>query len=374
MHRSAAPQPGRSRKLTWIAAGVACAAVVGVGAWLWLRPAPVPGPVVSLPAPVTVPAPSGPVVAPRFLVRAATEAEIVAHEATEMTVFRFQPNPRILVLDFPDLQQQGLMLNRIAALAEKKGLPRDRLLTDDELDAAIAAQGDTMATYYYGHDYAIAEIARFFALAEAQHLRLRPQEETLRALLAQEGLLTPGTTGAVISVPRAGSGDGIDLGLRTGILHHELSHGEYFTNAAYAAYARHFWRDDLDEPAREVFRRYLDSQDYDRALDDLMINEMQAYLMHTPDPRLFSAQVLGMDSARFLRLQAAFLTGMPGGWLRDCTAGPPAPSATAAKPRRRRQALRRRAGSARLGLDHDRPRGKPHVLALSLIQRGLQGA
>ena len=81
-------------------------------------------------------------------------------------MFRFAANPRILVLDFASLREQGMMLNRVAALVEKAGLPHDRVLTDSELDQAIHAQGDTVETFYYGHDYSAAALVRFFALAD----------------------------------------------------------------------------------------------------------------------------------------------------------------------------------------------------------------
>ena len=58
-----------------------------------------------------------------------------------LTVFRFADNPKILVLDFASLHEQGKMLNRVAAFVEKAGLPHDRVLTDAELDAAIHARG-----------------------------------------------------------------------------------------------------------------------------------------------------------------------------------------------------------------------------------------
>ena len=66
-----------------------------------------------------------------------------------LTVFRFADNPRILVLDFASLHEQGKMLNRVAAFVEKAGLPHDRVLTDGELEPAIRAQGDTVETFYY---------------------------------------------------------------------------------------------------------------------------------------------------------------------------------------------------------------------------------
>jgi hypothetical protein len=89
-----------------------------------------------------------------FHFETATEQQILDHVpiagASEPTVFRFAPNPRILVLDFASLREQGRMLNRIAALIEKAGLPHDRVLTSFEIAAAIKASGDTAETFYSG--------------------------------------------------------------------------------------------------------------------------------------------------------------------------------------------------------------------------------
>src|SRR5690606_3272524 len=99
-----------------------------------------------------------------------------------------------------------------------------------------------------------------------------------------------------------------------------------------------FWREGLDEEGRTMFRRYLVAQGYDGALDDLMANEMQAYLMHTPDPRMFSAASLGVAPEMMDRWQAAFLLGMPNGWLRDaCLASLPSAGSVLRRPRRRAQ-------------------------------------
>ena len=94
----------------------------------------------------------------------------------------------------------------------------------------IRAQGDTVETFYFGHDYAAASLARFFALADSQRIELDPQEEKLRALLRQEGWLAPGVAAGLISVPAVGSDPRITAAARTAILRHELSHGEFFSN------------------------------------------------------------------------------------------------------------------------------------------------
>ena len=268
-------------------------------------------------------------------VRLADEAEIVSHVGDGVNVFRFAPNRRVLVLDFTSLLEQGLTLNRIAALVEKVGLPRDRVLSDAELEAAILASGDTMETYYLGHDYQVADLNRFFVLADRDGVRLRPQENWLRQVLRQEGLLGPDMHGALISIPQAGAGHGLDATLRAGILRHELSHAEFFTSRVYAEYVRRFWRDSLGDEGRSAFRRYLATQGYDPANEDLMANETQAYLMHTTDARLFSAASLGVSLEILGQWQAEFLLGMPNGWLRDaCVAALPSAGAVLRRPRR----------------------------------------
>lgn len=319
---------------------LACVMLIGIAGWFAMREKPQEELGSHSHSPATSPA---------IAVRLADEAEILANDDDQTTVFRFAANRRVLVLDFASLREQGLMLNRAAAMVEKVGLPRDRVLRDEELDAAIAAAGDTMETYYFGHDYAAADLVRFFAAADRDQVVLRPQEEWLRRLLWQEGMLSEGARGAVISIPRAGAGEGIDAGLRATILRHELSHAEFFTNPMYAEYSRRFWRDGLDDAGRDAFRKFLAAQSYDATLEDLMANEMQAYLMHTTDTRLFNAGSLGVALEVMDRWQAGFLLGMPNGWLRDaCVASLPSAGAVLRRPRRRRLIRQRASDSTRI--------------------------
>jgi len=135
--------------------------------------------------------------------------------------------------------------------------PRDRLLTDTELDAAIHNAGETIESYYYGHDYRAADLARFFALANRDHILLTLEEEQLRGLLRQEGWLSAEAVGALISVPRAGTEKFLDAAARATLLHHDLSHGEYFTNPPYAAFTRHLWLGVMSEDARSWLPAFL---------------------------------------------------------------------------------------------------------------------
>jgi hypothetical protein len=231
----------------------------------------------------------------------AAEPDIAAHHAAALTLFRLAANPHILVLDFPDLAAQGRMLNRVAAFIEKASTSHVHVLDDAALAAAIRADGATPETYYYGHDYRVADLLRFLATADREGIRLNPDEQYLRGLLRAAG---PDAIGALISVPRAGTDPTLDEAARASILQHELSHGQYFTDPAYAARIRAAWRTRLTEAERALVRGFLARGGYDATDEDLMINEAQAYLLHTPDPRQFSAAILGTSTDELARLRA----------------------------------------------------------------------
>lgn len=299
-----APSPTR-RLPIWLMAGAATGVLaIGAAAWLLTRPVTPPPAVVVQ---------GGTTQAPEL--RIATEAEIAAHRTDRLTAFRLRDNPRIIILDFPNLTEQGHALNRLAAFIEKADVPKDRLLDDASLAREISKGGDTVDSYYYGHDYAVSDIVRFFALADRDRVPLNPQEQALRTLISQLGLDASGPAHAIITVSQTG-GDVVDDFTRRIILRHELSHGEFFTNPAYAAYVRRVWDEVLTAEERAAFTKFLADQQYDTTNADLMANEMQAFLVFTPDSRYVSAEKLGLSPAAHLRLRERFLAGMPDGWLR----------------------------------------------------------
>ncbi len=347
---AAAPRtlPPRRSPWPWVAAGAALLATCGLAAWTFSPGASAPAasaaappapteaafaPPPAAPAPVAPPGPPGPPgpaiglpLAEPTAVQVGDEAAILAQRSGDVAVFRLQPDPQILVLVFPTLHEQGLVMNRIGAMIEKAGMPHDRVSSEAAMDYSIAASHGTADTYYSGHDYREADIRRFFALARAGGVALRPEEEWLRALLDRE------QCGAVVSLT-----EDLDEPARATILRHELSHGVYFTSKAYAAYARRFWERELTEDDRAHFRAFLASEDYDETDEDLMLNETQAYLVHTADRRFFNAAAVGIPEARVARLRAEFVRDMPPGWLRDRTqpaALPPLTPAAARSPAR----------------------------------------
>lgn len=303
-----APPRQRSTLLPVMFGTGAAMALALTGAWYLLAPDGRPS------APTVTAAPGAPP-RPVSAVRSATEVEIASHRTDRMVVFRLADNPRIIVLDYPDLAEQGRALNRLAAFVEKASAPRDRVLDDADLARQIAQAGETADTYYYGHDYRVPDILRFFALVDRDGIRLNPEEETLRALIPREGLDDPATPHAIITVSQAG-GEVVDDFTRRIILRHELSHGEYFTNAAYAAYVWHAWTTLLTDEQRAAFQRFLGDQAYDIANIDLVANEMQAFLVFTPDDRYISDERLGFAPGTLRTLRDRFVAGMPDGWLK----------------------------------------------------------
>jgi hypothetical protein len=314
-----APGLPRSWRMSALLALVGAGGVLVIGGlslWLLLDPfrtAPPP----PAPAPVRVAEPA----IPAIPILVATEAQVAIHNAERLTVFRFADNPRILILDYPNLREQGLALNRLAAFVEKAGLPKDRVLDDGDLAAEIARSGETIDSYYFGHDYAVRDVMRFFGAADRDAIRLSASEEMLRTLILQERLADPGPASAIITVPRV-DGTVVDAFTRRIILRHELSHGEFFTNPVYSAYVHRAWHEILSAEERDAFQRFLAGQNYDTGNLDLVVNEMQAFLAFTPDERYASPETLGLTSEGLKNLRARFVAGMPQGWLRMLAAAP----------------------------------------------------
>ncbi|WP_418319277.1 hypothetical protein [Piscinibacter sakaiensis] len=292
--------------------------------WIWLsfsQPAGAP------------PAPPGPAPATGLQSQppAASAAETVAYRAmlsgrsADWRVMRLAENPRILVIEFPDLTSQGQAFNRLAALIEKDKAPRDRVLSDEGLARFISESGASPETFFFGHDYTADAVAAFFTLAVNQQIRLNPAELRLGNVLLAAGLLIEQSDRlvanpdrqAVVSFtatqadnPSTAIDESVDARRRETILRHELSHGEFFTNPAYRDFCWAFWQGLMDDERRQL-RRFLNEQGYDPRNEELMVNEAQAFLMHTPDTRVFGADRIGMSPARLSELRARFDSGQP---------------------------------------------------------------
>jgi len=251
---------------------------------------------------------------------AATEAEWLASNPTEWRIGRLVGLPSVLIIEFPGLASQGRAMNRMASLLEKAGAPRDRVLDDTELRALIERSGDTDETYYEGHDYRASGMARFFTLARRQDIRLNADEERLLLLLQQNQVLRPTESGwqgvadqALVTFTATQARGGhdrddelIDSVRQRSVFEHELSHGRYFTDAGYREACVRVWHTAMSPRQRAHMKRFLAGLRYNALDEDLMINETQALLFHTPDGRAFDAAAVALTQAEMDDLRNRF--------------------------------------------------------------------
>lgn len=318
-----APPGSPGGRMVYLFAGAAAAAalvIAGLVAYAIFAPDALDKRVEPAPPPPSEAAPVG------LVAMRADFAGIANHATRELTLFRYTGNEGILVLDYPSLTAQGRALNRVIALVEDRGAPRDRVLNDADLASYIRAARSSPETFAFGHDYRAADMVRFFNLADRGGVSLNAEEERLRRILLEQRFMTRGSDGylivepeqVLVSVPQEQADDPttpyderVEPLTRHTILRHELSHGEFFLNRAYREYSSLFWREKLTDGERAAFRSFLASRDYDPGNETLVINEMQAYLMHTPDTRLFGAGHLGVTQQALDDLRRRFLAGVP---------------------------------------------------------------
>jgi hypothetical protein len=218
------------------------------------------------------------------------------------SLYRLAANTAVWVLLFPDAETQGRALNRVAALVEARGARHDRILSPAALAKLIARSGRTGASFVYGHDYRAADVARFFALAQRAATPLTTDEAAVGCRLRQAGFpLGPVPNPAALIAVAAGPA-------RLAALRHEVSHGEFFTNPRYRAYCIGFWNR-LSREQRAIFREQLAQLGYDPANDDLIINEMQAFLWEETSGAVIDLRLRRLGSSQ-AALRRDFLTGI----------------------------------------------------------------
>ncbi len=250
--------------------------------------------------------------------------QIVNARAEALTVWQVSGSPNIYIFDFPGLAPQGRSFNRVTQFTEQQGNePYPRVLSNDELARYIAAARRTQTDFAFGHDVLVSELVQFFNYATRDKIELNPEEVTLRDFLIEQNLvrfwrgfyqaMQPDTV--LLSIPqvqeRKPGEPMITSGARYTILLHEMAHGEYYTNPHYQKFCQRFWYETLNDSQRDAFRNFLAKFNYAVTNEELLINEMQAYLMFTPDTKSFSASKLGVSDGELQQMRDAFRRKSP---------------------------------------------------------------
>ncbi len=238
-----------------------------------------------------------------------------------LRLYAITDQPGLYVMHAPSLAAQGAMFSRVVALIERRDMPHDRVVSMSAVAANARRFGEDPAGLTAGNNFSAAQIAQFFEVAQRQRARLTEGERALQALLTRWGLIhrEAGATGEggttwraassrdfLVTIPGMGkgpAGEVIDAQVRAAILSHELGHWRFFSDAAYAHACRTFWWHQLTHTEREALTGELAGMGYDPS-DRIVIDEMQAYLLHTPArfmPLADQPGAGGVDIARVKR-------------------------------------------------------------------------
>lgn len=192
-----------------------------------------------------------------------------AWRRSDWELFSWNLFPSILVFDFRDYDLQAAFLKRLAFFVEKKWSIGE-LLSNSVLEPLHG---------WNAHDYRAQDLAAFFQKAQAENFPLNPEEELLRRILLEQGIIRrvdgdflPGR-GGFLSLARQSSDR-----LRYIFATHEGYHGLYFASLEYRQAVHKVW-ERLSADEKRFWELFLDWKSYNTEDPYLMENEFQAYLM-----------------------------------------------------------------------------------------------
>ena len=180
--------------------------------------------------------------------------------------------PGVLFFDTKNYDVQAAFFTRMAYFVEKRGF-KGKILTNEQLKGKHG---------YNAHDYRPESMTDFFNAADSSGVQLNYEEELLRKILLQNGLLIKegnsmkAGRGALVSI----SQESLPY-LRTQLLAHEGWHTLFFLDEDFRNFVAAVYYT-MDPDSRDFLIDYFNSQTslgYDTDDDYLMTNEFMAYMM-----------------------------------------------------------------------------------------------
>ncbi len=193
----------------------------------------------------------------------------------EFEFFSWSAYPEIYVIDFNQLAHQSAFFKRLAFFVEKDEF-RGTLLTNAELEGKHG---------WNAHNYSGHGLADFFNAADAQRFPLNPEEELLRSLMVERGVILRASDGSYTAGPGGVISFSRELPhLRRVFLTHEAMHGLFYMEEEFRDYSFSYW-DALTAEERRFWRSFFQFRDFDPEDEYLMVNEFQAYLLQQEPER-----------------------------------------------------------------------------------------
>jgi hypothetical protein len=252
-----------------------------------------------------------------------SKEEIQASATDKFVAYVLKGNERTVVLDFPTTLAQARMFGRVILFIERDGTSKTRVMTVAEVQKWLVKNTKTLDTLTMGNNIRASEFARFFNTARLQEEPLTTDERELYDWLLQMQLLREEELGVavvepeaiVVSVPQVSTVQGcapcsVSAEQRRVTVEHEFSHARFATDIPYQNYVGWFWSNGMNTVVRSKFTQFLRKRGYDTSIRELVINEMQAFLMHTPNPAAFNASDVGMTEAELTELRQRFQAGL----------------------------------------------------------------
>ncbi|TVR93343.1 MAG: hypothetical protein EA428_02245 [Spirochaetaceae bacterium] len=193
----------------------------------------------------------------------------------EFEFFSWSAYPEIYVIDFNRLAHQSAFFKRLAFFVEKDEF-RGTLLTNAELEGKHG---------WNAHNYSGSGLADFFNAATSQNFPLNPEEELLRSLMLERGVILRASDGSYAAGPGGVISFSRELPhLRRVFLTHEAMHGLFYMEEEFRDYSFSYWNA-LTAEERRFWRSFFQFRDFDPEDEYLMVNEFQAYLLQQEPER-----------------------------------------------------------------------------------------
>jgi len=185
-------------------------------------------------------------------------------------VFSWTRFPHIIYLTTSDYATQAAFFKRLAFFVEKKGY-----------SGTLVSNADLKYRFgWNAHDYSSQSLAEFYNLADEENFQLNPEEEILKELCQNAGIITWTSQGWE---PENGAVVGLsietDTVQRSIFMTHESIHGLYFTSDEFRRISADFWRE-LPKMQQDFWKEFLSYRGYNVLEDEeLLHTEVAAYLL-----------------------------------------------------------------------------------------------